>query len=244
MTLPGGMDLRCGRWQDVLADVEEVDAVITDPPYGERTHRGNERMETDFGSAERRSLSYAHWGPDDVSWFVRHWAERCRSWFASFTSDDLIGVWREAYEYAGMYSFAPVVVLAPRVRLGGDGPASSAVYLMVARARVRRLQSWGALPGDYRAAVERHGHIGGKPLGLMRAIIGDYTNPGDTVVDPCAGGGTTLLAAAELGCKAIGAEMDPETYQKAYKRLAKGFTPMPHPRAHRANGKPQQGALW
>ena len=29
------IDLRCGRWQDVLADVGEVDAVICDPPYAE-----------------------------------------------------------------------------------------------------------------------------------------------------------------------------------------------------------------
>src|SRR5690606_19055862 len=29
----GLIDLRMGRWQDVLADVEACDAVITDPPY-------------------------------------------------------------------------------------------------------------------------------------------------------------------------------------------------------------------
>lgn len=35
------IDLRPGRWEDVLADVGEVDAVITDAPYSKRTHEGH-----------------------------------------------------------------------------------------------------------------------------------------------------------------------------------------------------------
>jgi site-specific DNA-methyltransferase (adenine-specific) len=66
---------------------------------------------------------------------------------------------------------------------------------------------------------------GGKPLWLMRAIVRDYTRPGDLVCDPCAGGATTLLAAAMEGRRAVGAEMDPVTFEKASKRLAQGYTP-------------------
>ena len=66
---------------------------------------------------------------------------------------------------------------------------------------------------------------GGKPLWLMRAIIRDYTRPGDLVCDPCAGGGTTLLAAAIEGRRAIGAEMNPDTHSKATARIAAGYTP-------------------
>lgn len=36
----GTIELRCGRWQDVLADVTQCDAVITDPPYSDKTHSG------------------------------------------------------------------------------------------------------------------------------------------------------------------------------------------------------------
>ena len=64
-----------------------------------------------------------------------------------------------------------------------------------------------------------------KPLWLMRAIIRDYTRPGDLVCDPCAGGGTTLLAAAMEGRRAVGAEIDPKTYALAQKRIARGYTP-------------------
>lgn len=219
-------DLRLGRWQDVLADVE-CDSLIADPPYGARTHDGQHestsapnRVSGSGSPTQRRALSYAHWTPDDVQAFVAHWAPRTRGWMACMTSHDLMPVWQAAYLAAGRAEFAPVPILQDRVRLSGDGPASAAVYLMVARPRSRQFQRWGALPGWYKAGTDRDGHIGGKPVDLMRALIRDYSRPGDLVCDPCAGGGTTLLAAVQTGRRAVGAEMDPQTHAKAAARLA------------------------
>lgn len=59
----------------------------------------------------------------------------------------------------------------------------------------------------------------------MRAIVRDYSRRGDLVCDPTAGGGTTLLAAAIEGRRAIGAEVDDETFRAAKRRLAAGYTP-------------------
>lgn len=213
-------DLRLGKWQDALADVEMVDAVVSDPPYSSRTHAGNEDMAGRFGDHGGRSLSYDAWSSDDVCEFVKSWAPRCRGWIVALTSDDLAPSYRAAYRAAGLYDFAPVPIVAHRVRLTGDGPASCAVYLMAARPRRKAFLSWGALPGWYQAGIDRGGHIGGKPLELMRAIVRDYSRPGDIVCDPCAGGGTTLLAARMEGRRAIGAEMDPTTHAKASARLA------------------------
>jgi site-specific DNA-methyltransferase (adenine-specific) len=47
-----------------------------------------------------------------------------------------------------------------------------------------------------------------KPLSLMRYLIRTYTNEGDTVLDFTCGSGTTLLAAAIEGRKAIGIEKE------------------------------------
>jgi len=57
----------------------------------------------------------------------------------------------------------------------------------------------------------------------MRAVIRDYSRPGDLIVDPYTGSGTTLLAAAIEGRRAIGAEMDPNTYALAVERLGLGY---------------------
>ena len=59
----------------------------------------------------------------------------------------------------------------------------------------------------------------------MQAIVRDYSRPGDLICDPCAGGATTLIAAATEGRRAVGAEMDPKTYALAQARIAKGHTP-------------------
>jgi site-specific DNA-methyltransferase (adenine-specific) len=53
----------------------------------------------------------------------------------------------------------------------------------------------------------------------MRAIVSDYSRPGDLVCDPTAGYGSTLAAALQKGRRAIGAEVDPEVYAEARKRL-------------------------
>lgn len=225
------ISLKLGRWQQAFADDFTCSAVIADPPYGSRTHEGSANMEQfDLdGHAARRSLTYAHWTPDDVREFVAFWAPRTRGWMACMTSDDLIPVWRAAYATAGRLDFAPVPCLWHRPRMSGDGPGSGTVYLMVARPREKRFLSWGSLPCWYgpifapRATDPDH-HIGGKPLSIMRSIVRDYSRPGDLVCDPCAGGATTLLAAAMEGRRAVGSEMDADTFAKAQARLAKGYT--------------------
>lgn len=47
-----------------------------------------------------------------------------------------------------------------------------------------------------------------KPLDLMAYLVRTYSNAGDTVLDPCAGSGSTLVAAANEGRTAIGIEME------------------------------------
>ena len=48
------------------------------------------------------------------------------------------------------------------------------------------------------------------PKWLARDLIASFSNPGDVVLDPMAGGFTTCVAALELGRRAIGIEINPE----------------------------------
>ena len=216
------IDFRLGKYQDVLTDVEEVSAIICDPPYSERTHNGQLTEARD--NANRRDLSYFRWTNDEITDFLDFWTPRNRGWFAVLTDTDLSMMWRDLYSSYGLTSFAPLPCFMPgmTVRLMGDGPSSWTVYLVVARPK--SLSKWGTLPGGYSGAPDRGGHIGGKPLWLMNQIVRDYSRPGDLICDPCAGGATTLIAAASQGRKAIGAEMDPETYKKAQQRIDAGWT--------------------
>ena len=58
------------------------------------------------------------------------------------------------------------------------------------------------------------------PQQLARDHILSWTNPGDLVIDPMAGSGTTLRAAADLGRRAIGVEINPGYCDLIRHRLA------------------------
>lgn len=58
-------------------------------------------------------------------------------------------------------------------------------------------------------------HPAQKPVVLLKKLIETFTDPGDVVIDPCCGSGTTLRAAHELGRSAFGFEIDRTFYQRA-----------------------------
>lgn len=54
-----------------------------------------------------------------------------------------------------------------------------------------------------------------KPVNLLKRLIEIYTDPGDVVIDPCAGSGSTLRAAHELGRSAYGFEISRDMCNRA-----------------------------
>jgi site-specific DNA-methyltransferase (adenine-specific) len=239
------IDLRFGDWQRALAKAGNVDAIITDPPYGERTHGGQRHGRRQHNvSVDKldwstsRGLGYDHLSSTGVRAFVDAWAPRCHGWFCVFTSHDLVPHWEARLRRHDRYVFKPlaVVMRGMNVRLAGDGPSSWSVNLVVARPKHPPYSKWGTLPGAYvghpfdsgentATASRKTNVVGSKPIWLMRAIVRDYTRPGDLVCDPCAGSGSTLLAAAIEGRYGIGAEMDPDTHAAATARIGQGYTP-------------------
>lgn len=202
--------IRAGSWQTVLKSTE-CDSLITDPPYSARVHNGQ--------SAVRKALGYDMWTKDDVKAFVDAWAERTRNWMVCFTSHDLIGTYTKAYEAAGRYAFAPVLVVQKVPRFSGDGPSNWARYLMVSRPKTKEAMRWRALPGLYVAGLERGAPIrGAKPVSLMKALVRDYSDSNDLICDPCSGFGSTRLAALELERRFVGAEFDAKLCRQANER--------------------------
>lgn len=64
-----------------------------------------------------------------------------------------------------------------------------------------------------------------KPVPLLERLIEIFTDPGDVVIDPCAGSGSTLRAAANLGRKAYGFEVNKEFYRGAKEKMLSTIEP-------------------
>lgn len=62
-------------------------------------------------------------------------------------------------------------------------------------------------------------HPAQKPVKLLKKLIETFTDPGDVVIDPCCGSGSTLRAAYEMGRSAYGFEIDRNFYQQASERM-------------------------
>ena len=68
-------------------------------------------------------------------------------------------------------------------------------------------------------------HATQKPIPLLKRLIELFTDPDDVVIDPCAGSGSTLIAAASLGRKAYGMEISKRFYSDACNALSKNIQP-------------------
>lgn len=130
--------LRVGDWRVVLADVDQVDTLLTDPPFSARTHAGARTtagLELGNPETETRGIAFEAWDAFDVADFVDAWAPRVRAWFVALTDHVLWPVYEARLQRAGFLTFHPIpcVIRNMTVRQMGDGPASWAVWAVVAR---------------------------------------------------------------------------------------------------------------
>jgi site-specific DNA-methyltransferase (adenine-specific) len=61
---------------------------------------------------------------------------------------------------------------------------------------------------------------------LAKDHVASWSNPGDVVLDPFAGSGTTLKAAKELNRRFIGIEINPEYVAICKRRIAQDVLPL------------------
>jgi site-specific DNA-methyltransferase (adenine-specific) len=206
-----------------LAD-RSVDHIITDPPYGSRTHEGQRagrKGPIARDAITRNGLGYDCMTPQMLDATTAQLSRVRRKWILAMTSHDLFAQYEA--QLAG-YTFAPVpvVLTGMTVRLAGDGPSSWTVWMVVNRPiGLKDGTKPGAYVGSPGAGPERGAEVvkGSKPDWLVERIIGDYTSRGDTILDPFAGSGTTGVAAIRLGRNFIGWERDPKYHAIALRRL-------------------------
>ncbi|HEY4112842.1 MAG TPA: site-specific DNA-methyltransferase [Rhizomicrobium sp.] len=181
-----------------LAD--QYDAIVSDPPYGigyDPSNPGNTKWRDVTGivgdSEPFDPCPLLAWAKPTVLFGANNFASRLpdsRAWF----------VWDKRPGMKCMcFSDCELAWCSE------DGPARMIRYVWT-----------GAHRGPERG---EHWHPTQKPVEVMRWIIESVTRPGDVVLDPYMGSGTTGVAALSCGRRFIGIEIVERWFQAAETRI-------------------------
>jgi len=206
-----GITIYHGDCRDILPHVS-ADVVVTDPPYGIGAVLKGKTFGTSNACATNDYLPIV--GDDSpfdpspflcfggvVLWGANHYAAR-------LPSESCWLVWDKR---DGMKSNPLADCELAWTNLGGPARLFSHRWMGMIRDSER----------------EQRVHPAQKPSALMRWCLGFVR--GDLVLDPFMGSGTTLVAAKQLGRRAIGIEIEERYCEIAIKRLRQEFLPFEPP---------------
>ena len=198
-------ELHCGDCLEILPTIRNVDCVVTDPPYGIGKHNI-----IPFSRTERNSKGRTCIG-DGFVWDEGRKAAEVAA-FARLAETAV--VWGGNY-YADVLPASRCWLVWDKMNSGNFSDFEMAWTSMDSAAKMFRYM-WN---GMLKQKPEERYHPTQKPLDLMRWCIRLASNPGDTILDPFAGSGTTGVAAILEGRNFIGIEIDAGYCAIARKRL-------------------------
>ena len=185
-----------------------VDAVITDPPYGINRAKGFDGRDGfgGFGAPIER-IRY------EGDWDNKRPSKEC---FDLILASAPVQVIFGGNFFADMLPVSNHWIVWDKLNTMPTFGDCELAWTNVKRNSVKKVTvEWNGLIGKER---ERH-HATQKPLKLMAYCVDCYTNPGQTILDPFMGSGTTGIAALQLGRKFIGIELDRKYFDIAVERI-------------------------
>lgn len=189
------------------------DVLVTDPPYGIGWKSG----QTSY-TARNAHVESVH---GDESTQVR---DEALALWGNSKPTVVFGTWRQPRPPKVTHRLIwHKASTPPGVRSAAYYPAEEEIYLIGSGWTGRPIQNV-IVTNEWRASVHgfvaRSGHPTPKPESLMSVLI-DKCPPG-TIADPFAGSGSTLIAARNLGRRAIGVEVEERYCELIARRLSQG----------------------
>jgi DNA modification methylase len=206
----GDATLYLGDCLKILPTLGKVDAVVADPPYGmaidvdsSRFSGGSDPLRRGQGGGRFREMIAGDDKPFNptpflqypavVLWGANHYAARLP------VGTTLVWIKRNDEAYGTFLSDAEI-----GFQKDGCGVYCFRDLSMKAEERNRK-------------------HPNQKPLPLMQWCIERVSKPGETILDPFMGSGTTGVACANLGRKFIVIEIEPKYFDIACRRIADAY---------------------
>lgn len=201
-----------------------VDLVLTDPPYGQAFVSGWRTSATTLGAVRG----------DGVRQGIRSVRKALNDLQPSYSDDCHFLVfchwesWPDFYDgLSHLFAIRNAVIWHKSGGGMGDLRHEYAkdyeVILFGAKSRGREIsgkRDGAVISGFKRASVTDREHPTEKPVPLLRYLVEKHAPVGGLVLDPFAGSGTTLVAAKNLGRKAIGIELEERYCEIAARRLS------------------------
>lgn len=208
------------------------DVQLTDFPYSPHVHE----KATSYGAltggmgVHARDLGFNALTPE-LRILGALAAASVKRWTVVFTDHEGAGAWRDAFDAADVENVRTVPWIRwSQAQLSGDRPCSGSELVLVAHAAGGRTRGgklkplkkrWNG-PGslvefetnetlpklDRRCMRGQDKHPTEKPIDLMLDLVCYFSDPGETVLDLCAGAATTALACRLLGRSCIAIELD------------------------------------
>lgn len=216
-----------GKCEDVLPTLEQVDHVITDPPYSEHVH-GNARSSRmqpandrggRYGADSRRNvdLGFDALTPELRQGCAEQFARLARRWVLVFSDIESDHLWRDDLATAGLDYVRTGIwhKVGSTPQFSGDRPATAVEAITICHPKGKKRWNGGGSHAIWsvpivldRGGSEKRVHTTQKPESLMRALVDQFTDPGDVILDAFGGSGTTGIAARYLGRKTVLIEED------------------------------------
>lgn len=227
----------CREWLSCLE--QQVDHVITDPPYEAEAHTKRKRLGEKAGGGRRavldQQLDFAPMTPDlreAVGWEIERLTRR---WALVFCQIEASHLWRDVmcseseleYIRTGLW-----IKPDAQPQKTGDRPGVGYEAFVIAHRRGRKRWNGRGKCARWthhsaRAEGTAGEHLTPKPESLMRELVRDFTDEGDVILDMFAGESTTLVAALLEGRRAIGIELEERHCEASARRLERAAQQIP-----------------
>jgi site-specific DNA-methyltransferase (adenine-specific) len=215
-TVIGDATLYLGDCREILPTLARVDAVITDPPYSDNTHK---MAKTNKGSGRGTKLiTFSAFDGDTFDAVMNACLSVSDGWVVATCDYKHAARWYESDKFVRLGAW---VKPNPMPQISADRPGQGFESVLILHAGSRK-KAWNRGGGS--AVWTFPVHTGSevptqKPLSLIESFVSDFTRPGETILDPFLGSGTTGVAAARLGRKFVGCELSERHFEIACERI-------------------------
>ncbi len=216
----GNATLYWGDCMDVLPTLERVDAVITDPPYGDKTH--NNAKSNKGGGSGIKAIDFKAIDFKAISELLDMLRPICEGWIiANMDWRHIAALEFEKHSFYELVRFGIWLKSNPMPQISADRPANGWDGIAYIYPRDKKKQ-WhgGGCHGNWHGPVITNGdHPTGKPVDMVGSWVSRFTRRGQAILDPFMGSGTTGVACAQLGRTFIGIERERKYFDIACERI-------------------------